>query len=192
MDLQANLLFFKELELLKTVTRQNKTLDGRYENSAEHSWQSALMAVVLQAYFPEEINMEKVMMMLLVHDLGEVHAGDTSVFDEKGKATSYQRELISLTETLQYLPVGQAEYCLSNWQEFEKGNTPEARYARVIDAVVPLFNHLLTGGENDNPTGLTKQAILEKKAFIKEDAPDLWSIVVQVIDASVSKGLYID
>lgn len=191
-DLQAQITFFNELEQLKTITRQNKTLDGRQENSAEHSWQLALLAPILKNYFPEQVDMEKVMLMLLVHDLGEVHAGDTSAFDEAGKESSYKREEASLLRTLQYLPTDQGEVYRSYWQEFEQGNSPEARYARVLDGLVPVLNHLLTGSEGDNPTGLTKSAVLAKKSFIQEEAPTLWDWLVQAVDTSVDKGLYLD
>lgn len=191
-DLQAQITFFNELEQLKTITRQNKTLDGRQENSAEHSWQLALLAPILKNYFPEQVDMEKVILMLLVHDLGEVHTGDTCAFDEAGKESSYKREEVSLLRTLQYLPTDQSELYRSYWQEFEKGSSPEARYARVLDGLVPVLNHLLTGSEDDNPTGLTKSAVLAKKSFIQEEAPTLWDWLVQAVDTSVDKGLYLD
>ncbi|WFM79663.1 HD domain-containing protein [Streptococcus pluranimalium] len=96
-NLERQWEFFNELEKLKTVCRQNQTLDGRFENSAEHSWQLALMAMTLQEYFAESLDMTKVMTMLLVHDIGKIGAGDTSAFDEVGKTASYERELRSVT-----------------------------------------------------------------------------------------------
>ena len=81
-DLNHTVEFIKEIEKLKSVTRFNRTLDGRLENSAEHSWQGAIAAMVLQDYYPEKLNMEKTMSLLLIHDLGEIYAGDTWVFDD--------------------------------------------------------------------------------------------------------------
>lgn len=101
--LEQAISFIKEVEKLKTVTRQNQTLDGRYENSAEHSWQLAMMAVTLQDFYPDHLDMQKVLTMLLLHDLGEIGVGDTSVFDDFGKATSYDREHFSLQKTLSFL-----------------------------------------------------------------------------------------
>ena len=86
-DLDKTVDFIKEIEKLKSVTRFNRTLDGRFENSAEHSWQGAIAAMVLQDYYPEKLNMEKVISMLLIHDLGEIYAGDTWVFDDKKRFT---------------------------------------------------------------------------------------------------------
>lgn len=86
-ELDKTVDFIKEIEKLKSVTRFNRTLDGRFENSAEHSWQGAIAAMVFQDYYPEKLNMEKVISMLLIHDLGEIYAGDTWVFDDKKRFT---------------------------------------------------------------------------------------------------------
>ena len=86
-DLDKTVDFIKEIEKLKSVTRFNRTLDGRFENSAEHSWQGAIASIVLQDYYPEKLNMEKVISMLLIHDLGEIYVGDTWVFDDKKRFT---------------------------------------------------------------------------------------------------------
>lgn len=190
-DLQAQWNFFNEVEKLKTITRQNQTLDKRFENSAEHSWQLALMAVTLRQYFSEIVDMEKVMTMLLLHDVGEIGAGDTSAFDEIGKLHSYERELASVKQTFSFLPMEQKEYYLNLWQEFEKGNSAEARYARCVDAIAPLMNHLLIAEKDDNPDGLTQNQVLAKKAFIEAESPDLWQWVLDMIDRSVEKGLYL-
>lgn len=103
-SIYKSLAFFNELEKLKTVNRQNQTLDGRQENAAEHSWQVALMAPFFQQYFPEDLNLEKVMLMLLLHEIGEIGAGDSWAYDEAAKATSFERELASVKESLSLLP----------------------------------------------------------------------------------------
>ncbi|MGT2667534.1 HD domain-containing protein [Streptococcus rifensis] len=189
---QQYLTFFKEIESLKTVQRQNQTMDGRYENAAEHSWQLAIMAPLLQSFFQDDVNLETVMLMLLIHDIGEIGAGDTSVFDEEGKATSYQRELFSVQQTLGYLPDASRSNLLTLWKEFETGTSSEARYARVIDALAPLMNHYFIAQDNDNPDGLTKQQVLAKKAFIEQESPDIWQLVLELVAKSVDKGLYSD
>ena len=96
--------FIKVIEKLKSITRFNKTRDGRFENSAEHSWQSAIASIVLQDYYPEKLNIEKVIFMLLIHDLGEIYAGDTWVFDDKEKGHSHDRELESIKKTMRMRP----------------------------------------------------------------------------------------
>ena len=191
--LQQQLAFTNELEKLKATHRNNRTLDAyRFENSAEHSWQGALMALVFREYIPEEVNLEKVMSMLLIHDLGEIYAGDTFVFDDVGKSDSYDREFESLKISLDKLPSDQQESFLGLWQEFETGISMEAKYARVLDALVPLLNHLEVAQPHDNPHGLTKSQVIAKKSFIQETSENLWELAQEVIDQSVAKGLYLD
>ena len=191
--LQQQLAFTNELEKLKATHRNNRTLDAyRFENSAEHSWQGALMALVFREYIPEEVNLEKVMSMLLIHDLGEIYAGDTFIFDDVGKSDSYDRELDSLKISLDKLPLDQQDSFLELWQEFETGISIEAKYARVLDALVPLLNHLEVAQPHDNPHGLTKSQVISKKSFIQETSETLWELAQEVIDQSVAKGLYLD
>ncbi|HHU65434.1 HD domain-containing protein [Streptococcus sp.] len=188
--IESKVDFVKEIEKLKTVTRFNRTLDGRFENSAEHSWQVALVANLFQDYFPEKLDIGKVTLMLLFHDLGEIYAGDTWVYDTTGKAVSHDKEYLSLQKSLAILPTFQGEKFTELWLEFEKGNSPEARYARIIDALVPLINHLVVSEEGYNPDKLTAERVLTKKAFIKEDSEILWQLAKELIEKSVEKGLY--
>lgn len=188
--IESKVDFVKEIEKLKTVIRFNRTLDGRFENSAEHSWQVALVANLFQDYFPKKLDMEKVTLMLLLHDLGEIYAGDTWVYDTTGKAVSHDKEYLSLQKSLAVLPIIQGEKFTELWLEFEKGNSPEARYARIIDALVPLINHLVVSEENYNLDKLTADRVLAKKAFIKEDSEILWQLAKELIKKSVEKGLY--
>ena len=153
-NLKHSVDFIKEIEKLKAVTRFNRTLDGRFENSAEHSWQSAISAMVLQDYYPEKLDMEKVTSMLLIHDLGEIYAGDTWVFDDEKKLHSHDRELASIDKTMSILPEEKYLQMKNSWLEFEKGQSSEARYARVIDALVPLINYLEVSEINYNPDNI--------------------------------------
>ncbi len=182
--------FIKEIEKLKSVTRFNRTLDGRFENSAEHSWQSAIASIVLQDYYPEKLNMEKVISMLLIHDLGEIYAGDTWVFDDKKKVHSHDRELESIEKTMSILPEEKYLNMKKSWLEFEKGQSAEARYARVIDALVPLINHLEVSECNYNPDNISSDMVLEKKKFIKSESKELWELTKKLVKESVKKGLY--
>ena len=190
-NLNNTVNFIKEIEKLKEVTRFNRTLDGRFENSAEHSWQSAIASMVLQEYYPEKLNMEKVISMLLIHDLGEIYAGDTWVFDDKNKLTSHERELESINKTLSILPIEKYFTMKNTWLEFEQGQSAEARYARVIDALVPLINHLEVSKPNYNPYNISAQMVLEKKKFIKDESKELWKLTEDLIKKSVEKGLYL-
>ena len=183
--------FIKEIEKLKSVTRFNRTLDGRFENSAEHSWQSEIASIVLQDYYPEKLNMEKVISMLLIHDLGEIYAGDTWVFDDKKKVHSHDRELESIKKTMSILPEEKYLNMKKSWLEFEKGQSAEARYARVIDALVPLINHLEVSECDYNPDNISSVMVLEKKKFIKGESKELWKLTEELVKESVEKGLYL-
>ena len=190
-DLDKTVDFIKEIEKLKSVTRFNRTLDGRFENSAEHSWQGAIAAMVFQDYYPEKLNMEKVISMLLIHDLGEIYAGDTWVFDDKKKVHSHDRELESIKKTMSILPEEKYLNMKKSWLEFEKGQSVEARYARVIDALVPLINHLEVSEVNYNPDQISSDMVLEKKKFIKSESEELWKLTEELVKKSVEKGLYL-
>ena len=190
-NLKNSVDFIKEIEKLKSVTRFNRTLDGRFENSAEHSWQGAIAAMVLQDYYPEKLNMENVISMLLVHDLGEIYAGDTWVFDNEKKVHSHDRELESIEKTMSLLPKEKYLNMKNLWLEFEKGHSSEARYARVIDALVPLINHLEVSELNYNPDNISADMVLEKKKFIKSESEELWKLTEKLIQESVEKGLYL-
>ena len=190
-NLNKTVDFITEIEKLKSVTRFNRTLDGRFENSAEHSWQGAIAAMVLQDYYPERLNMEKVMSMLLIHDLGEIYAGDTWVFDDEKKLHSHDRELESIEKTMSILPEEKYLNMKNSWLEFEKGQSAEARYARVIDALVPLINHLEVSEVNYNPDQISSDMVLEKKKFIKSESEELWKLTEELVKKSVEKGLYL-
>ena len=183
--------FIREIEKLKSVTRFNRTLDGRFENSAEHSWQSAMASIVLQDYYPEKLNMEKVISMLLIHDLGEIYAGDTWVFNDEKKVHSHDRELESIEKTMRILPEEKYLNMKNSWLEFEKGQSAEARYARVIDALVPLINHLEVSELNYNPDNISSDMVLEKKKFIKGESKELWKLTEELVKESVEKGIYL-
>lgn len=190
-NLNQTVDFIKEIEKLKTVTRFNRTLDGRFENSAEHSWQCAIAAMVLKDFYPEKLNIEKVISMLLIHDLGEIYVGDTWVFDAKNKAHSHDRELESINQTMSILPKEKYLYMKNSWLEFENGQSSEARYARVIDALVPLINHLEVSEPNYNPDNISANRVLEKKKFIKDESEELWKLTKELVNESVKKGLYL-
>ena len=189
-NLKNSVDFIKEIEKLKAVTRFNRTLDGRFENSAEHSWQGAIAAIVLQDYYPEKLKMEKVISMLLIHDLGEIYAGDTWVFDDEKKVHSHDRELESIEKTMSVLPEEKYLNMKNLWLEFEKGQSAESRYARVIDALVPLINHLEVSELNYNPDNISADMVLDKKKFIKSESEELWKLTEDLIQESVERGLY--
>lgn len=188
--LKKQVEFIEEIEKLKTITRFNRTLDGRFENSAEHSWQVALTSIILKDYYPHKIDIEKVLLMLLIHDVGEIYAGDTWVFDDFKKSSAHKKESQSIDKSLSILPIEQFSFLKELWIEFETGNSAEARYARVIDALVPLINHLIVSEKGYNPDNISSKIVMEKKRFIEQESSELWELVQELVNSSIEKGLY--
>lgn len=189
--LQGQIQFINELEKLKAVKRRNLTLDNkRPENSAEHSWHLAMMVPILAPYSKTEVDQLKVIKMLLVHDLGEIHEGDSWLYKQSDKEEIYQNELKAFKQLITSLPTDQQSEVLDLFTEFEAQKTEEAKFAKVIDAIQPLLNHLHVSQENENPDDIRASMVWEKKAFVKDYAPDLWQLVEETINKSVLKGLY--
>lgn len=191
--LQMQIAFIDELEKLKAVHRQNLTLDqGRPENSAEHSWHLALMAFILSEYSKSnQLDMLRVIKMLLIHDVVEIYDGDTFLFDDEARNHALVKEREALEKVLSLLPEDQASDMKNLWCEFEAGQTEEAQFALALDALQPVLNHRLTGIKDYNPHKLTVSRIISKKQVIKKYTPDLWTLVETALSESVDRGLYI-
>ena len=179
--------FLGEIEKLKTVSRANRTTDGRAENSAEHSWHVALMALLLAEHADADLDWLRVTRMLLVHDIVEIDAGDTWLYaaDQGSKPEAENRaaeRLYALLPDDQY-----ADYLLL-WREFEARETDEAKFAAAIDGLQPLLNHLLTGRADERV--IAAGEVLAKKAYIRDCAPALWPLVERLVRDSRDKGLY--
>lgn len=185
--------FISELEKLKVVYRQNGILGGeRQENSAEHSWHIAIMAVILQEYSKEPIDILKVLKMLLIHDIVEIRTGDTFLYDTKRREDVKPAEQAAARDVFGVLPEEQKTELLALWEEFEQRETPESRYAAVMDNLQPILNHFLTDNRNIKRKLVTKSQIIDKKKFIRDFSEELWEYACTIIDESVGKGLYID
>ncbi|MCV2402392.1 HD domain-containing protein [Marinomonas sp. C2222] len=185
--------FLNEVEKLKLVFRANKTLDsGREENSAEHSWHVALMAII----FSEnsnlgDVDLLKVVKMLLIHDLVEIDAGDTWAYAEN-QQSKFVDEQQCAQRIFSILPKDQADEFIHLWHEFEERQTDEAKYASAIDGLQPLINHLLTGDPTSAEGKIAVEKVRAKKAYIKEFVPSLWPVAESMINQSAEVGLYVE
>lgn len=189
--LEQQMQFIREIEKLKIVYRQNGTIGNkRQENSAEHSWHIAVMAFVLAEYFPKKVDIFKVVKMLLVHDIVEVYAGDTFLYDEKKRDDAKEIEKKAAKKIFSLLPEEQAEDFYTTWLEFEENITKEAEFAKILDNLQPILNHYTTENQNIIGKELTKRQIAAKKAFIKDFSPELWEYADMILDKSVEVGLY--
>jgi putative hydrolase of HD superfamily len=187
--LAGQVAFVAELDRLKSVLRQTWLLDSsRQETDAEHSWHIAMMALVLAEYAAEPVDIAKVIRMLLVHDLVEIDAGDTFIYDAAGNAAKAARELAAADRIFALLPPDQAAPLRALWDEFEARDTAEARFAVAIDRFQPLLHNYLTEGKAWRQHGVTADKVRALNARIGDGAPALWEHARGLIDDAVAKG----
>ncbi len=184
--------FILELEKLKGVTRKVRPVGlDRYENSAEHSWQLAILAVSLVRYAESSIDTNRVIRMLLVHDIGEIDTGDTLVFVEGGWEDRKAGELAAVTRIFGMLPEDQGASFLALWQEFEGGETPEARFARAVDRAMPVLQNLANEGQSWRENGITYERVVRRIAPpIKAGCPALWEYLEVRLEEARRRGVF--
>jgi putative hydrolase of HD superfamily len=184
-ELEKTLEFVLELEKLKAVNRKIKPVGlDRYENSAEHSWQISVFALVLANFSNGAINREKVLKMLLIHDICEIDSDDVFFFDDQGRADAKNKELKSMNRILGMLPPEAGNDLMETWQEFENGDSTEAKFARAVDRAMPILQNLNNNKQSWIENNVTKEQILEKTAYIGEGSRALWdSIALQIEEA---------
>jgi putative hydrolase of HD superfamily len=187
--LAAQVGFVLEVDRLKSVLRRGYLADGsRYENTAEHSWTLALMALVLAEHAAEPVDVATVVRMVVVHDLVEVDAGDTYVYDDDGRAEAEQRERLAADRIFRLLPTDQGVALRALWDEFEAGATPEARFARALDRFAGfLLNHASEGRswrEND----IAADRVFARNQTIDDGSPPLWGEVQRRLADAVAQG----
>ena len=175
--------FILELEKLKAVQRKIKPIGlDRYENSAEHSWQIAVAALILAKFANEPINLEKVIKMLLVHDIGEIDADDVFFFDEAGRADAKAKELAATKRIFGILPAEKGAELFALWNEFENGQTAEAKFTRAIDRVLPVLQNLYNNKQSWLENNVTKEQLLAKTAYIGDGSEILWQTIAEKIN----------
>jgi putative hydrolase of HD superfamily len=182
--------FILEVDNLKHVLRQTILLDkSRRENSAEHSWHIALMVFMLSEYSKQtNVDLFHVMKMLVIHDLVEVDAGDTYCYDDKGRENQAQREEMAADRIFGLLPEDQAADFRALWDEFEKRETPESKFANALDRVQPLLHNYFTDGQTWQENNINSRQVHERMRPVKDGAPDLWEYVNALIGDAVKKG----
>ena len=179
--------FITEIDKLKQIFRQNVVIGTkRNENDAEHSWHLAIMAVLLAEYSADKnIDIFKVIKLVLIHDLVEIDAGDTFCYDEKGYLDKDEREQKAADRLFNILPQDQAQEIFELWREFEEVNTPEARFAACLDRFQPLILNYNTNGQKP---GVTSEKVFKRNGLLEENAPELWMYFNEVVEDSIKKG----
>lgn len=189
-SLQDQIQFLIEIDKLKTIERKTRIIHGeRLENDAEHSWHLAMMALVLQNHANKDVDVLKVIKMLLVHDLVEIDAGDTFAYDTVGHTDKYDRELKAAHRLFGMLPVAQAEELLHLWLEFEAKETNEAQFASSLDRLQPLIHNYQNEGDTWQKYNITSDQVLNRNREIANGSETLWAYTQQLIQNSVDKGI---
>lgn len=191
--LQKQMEFILEVDKVKNIIRQTYLTDGkRRENDAEHSWHLALMAVLLKEYSNEEVDLAKVIPMVLIHDLVEIDAGDTYAYDQAGLATQRERETKAADRIFGMLPEDQGAWFRDLWEEFEAYETAEAKFAHVLDNCQPLILNDASGGKSWKEHTVHKSQIYKRNAHTAEGSREIWEYMKQLIDKHIELGHVID
>jgi putative hydrolases of HD superfamily len=190
--MQAIVDFILELDRLKGVTRKTRPLGlDRQENSAEHSWQIAMLALSLLPYAPQPVDAQRVIGMLLVHDIGEIDTGDTLVYVEGGWDERKAAEQRAVQRIFGLLPAPQAERLLALWQEFDDEQTAEARFAHAADRAMPALLNLAAGGQSWVENGITHARVVQRIGPpIRQGCPALWDYLQARLDEAQAQGWF--
>lgn len=189
--LKKQMEFIVEVDKVKNIIRQTYLADGnRKENDAEHSWHLALMAVLLKEYSNEEVDLAKVVPMVLIHDLVEIDAGDTYAYDEAGAET--KRETKAADRIFGMLPEDQCKWFRELWEEFEAYETPEAKFAHVLDNCQPLLLNDASNGRSWAEHGVRKSQIYKRNEHTSEGSVEIWEYMKELIDKHIRLGNVID
>lgn len=189
-SLERQIRFVFEADRLKSVARQSRITDGsRHENSAEHSWHLALMALVLAGHAPPGTDLSRVMAMLVLHDLVEIDAGDLFLYsDSAALARQEAAERAAADRIFAILPDSQAADLRGLWEEFEERRTPEARFARALDRLQPMLLNMGTGGGTWVAHGVSLGQVLSKVALIEDGSASLGGYARAMIATAVQRG----
>lgn len=182
--------FILEIDKMKTILRQNVpiTEPHRQENDAEHSWHLAVMALLLAEHADEPVDVARVVAMVLVHDLVEIDAGDTFIYDQAANADKEERERLAAERIFNLLPADQAGHFRALWDEFEARETADSRFANAIDRLQPVLLNVATKGLRWRANGITADRVLAKNKVIGDSSPRLWAYLQGRIAEMVDGG----
>lgn len=182
--------FIKEIDKVKYIQRKTKLFNSdRNENDAEHSWHLALMAIVLAEHSNEAIDILKVIKMVLIHDIVEIDAGDTFIYDTQKNHCNTDEERLAANRIFGLLPKEQCDELIAIWEEFEAGETKEAKFAKAMDRLEPLLQNRSNNGGTWNEFGVGYSKVHEKKKVINDGSKTIWAFAENLINDSVEKGI---
>ncbi|KFF04233.1 HD domain-containing protein [Flavobacterium reichenbachii] len=189
-DLLNQIAFIKEIDKVKYIQRKTKLFNSdRNENDAEHSWHLALMAIVLAEHSDAPIDILKVVKMVLIHDIVEIDSGDVFMYDTLKNHLNSDEERIAANRIFGLLPQKQAEEFIAVWEEFEAGETNEAKFAKSMDRLEPLLQNTSNNGGTWKEFDVKYEKVYEKKSVIKNGSATLWNYAEGLINESIEKGI---
>jgi len=188
--LEKQIKFILELDKIKSIIRQTYLANAiRKENDAEHSWHLAIMAIILEEYFDKDINLLKVIKMVLMHDVVEIDAGDTFCYDTKANQDKMIREKKAAESIYNILPENQAQEYKSLWYEFEEGQTKEAIFANVLDRLQPIMLNFETNGALWIENNISQQQVLNRNEKTLINGPkEISNYLITLLNKAVELG----
>lgn len=182
--------FIKEIDKVKYIQRKTKLFNSnRNENDAEHSWHLAMMALILAEHANEPIDVLKVVKMVLIHDIVEIDAGDTFIYDTQKNHINTDQERLAANRIFGLLPQEQSKEFIAVWEEFEEGLTAEAKFARTMDRLEPLLQNTSNNGGTWKEFDVDYSKVIGKKKIINEGSTTIWKYAEELINESVEKGI---
>ncbi len=188
--LNQQIRFIVEIDKLKQIVRQSWLTDGsRRENSVEHSWHLAMMAMVLAEHANNpDIDMFRVIKMVLIHDIVEIDAGDTFLYDQENTESKRDREIAAADRIFALLPADQEAAFRALWEEFEARNTRTAKFAYALDRLQPMLHNVITKGKAWQTHGITISQVIDKNRPMEEGSAILWEYISGLLDEAVEQG----
>ncbi|ELA9459196.1 HD domain-containing protein [Vibrio alginolyticus] len=188
--LEKQLALVIELDKLKSILRRTrvKSAEGRLENSGEHSWHVALMAILMEEHANAPVDICRVMKMLLIHDVVEIDAGDTFVYDTAAFQEQAEKEIRAAERLFGMLPSDQEQELLALWHEFEAAQTDDAKYAKALDRLIPMLLNYHNNGQSWKEHGVSREQALTINKRIEFGSVTLWDKAKELIEEATEKG----
>ncbi len=188
--LEKQLALVIELDKLKSILRRTrvKSAEGRLENSGEHSWHVTLMAILMEEHANAPVDICRVMKMLLIHDVVEIDAGDTFVYDTAASQEQVEKEIRAAERLFGMLPSDQEQELLALWHEFEAAQTDDAKYAKALDRLIPMLLNYHNNGQSWKEHGVSREQVLTINKRIEFGSVTLWDKAKELIEEATEKG----
>ncbi|MFB5142736.1 HD domain-containing protein [Vibrio diabolicus] len=188
--LEKQLALVIELDKLKSILRRTriKSAEGRLENSGEHSWHVTLMAILMEEHANAPVDICRVMKMLLIHDVVEIDAGDTFVYDTAASQEQAEKEIRAAERLFGMLPSDQEQELLALWHEFEAAQTDDAKYAKALDRLIPMLLNYHNNGQSWKEHGVSREQALTINKRIEFGSVTLWDKAKELIEEATEKG----